>query len=273
MKTILVPTDFSKIAENAMDYAVEIAKVFKAKLILIHAYHIPVATTQMAAMLPLHEIERNIELDLKKLKKRIQKHSGKSQVVDCIHKYGFAVDEIRSFIQSNPIDLLIIGMQGAGYLTEKIMGNTASALLKEAGCPILAIDKMVKYKPIKTILFASDLRPVLDTNVYSLMTKIALLFKASISILHVSNFDHQKISVERDIEKTKLDRLLSDTPHAFYDVTNDDIIEGINEFAKEKGLDIVVMLPRKHTLLGGFLNEPNVKRMIFNTKAPLLALN
>jgi len=40
MKTILVPTDFSKIARNAIDYAVEIAKLTKAKLILFHVYHV-----------------------------------------------------------------------------------------------------------------------------------------------------------------------------------------------------------------------------------------
>jgi nucleotide-binding universal stress UspA family protein len=38
MKTLLVPTDFSAIAQNAIDYAIEIATLTKSKIILFHAY-------------------------------------------------------------------------------------------------------------------------------------------------------------------------------------------------------------------------------------------
>jgi nucleotide-binding universal stress UspA family protein len=40
MKTILVPTDFSKNAENALQYAINLANKMQAKIILLHSFHI-----------------------------------------------------------------------------------------------------------------------------------------------------------------------------------------------------------------------------------------
>ncbi|MBK7818144.1 MAG: universal stress protein [Sphingobacteriaceae bacterium] len=49
MKTILVPTDFSRVSNNAIDYAAELAVFSKSKLILFNSYHIPVAVTEVPA--------------------------------------------------------------------------------------------------------------------------------------------------------------------------------------------------------------------------------
>ena len=67
MKTILVPTDFSKIARNAIDYAVEIAKLTKARLILFHVYHATVVPSEMPIVLPTGEIEKEALDGLKKI--------------------------------------------------------------------------------------------------------------------------------------------------------------------------------------------------------------
>lgn len=58
MKTILVPTDFSKIARNAIDYAVEIAKLTKAKLVLFHVYHVPVVPVEIPIVMPIDEVKK-----------------------------------------------------------------------------------------------------------------------------------------------------------------------------------------------------------------------
>ena len=47
MDTILVPTDFSAPANNAVNYAVELAKFFDAKLVLVNAYAIPPASYEV----------------------------------------------------------------------------------------------------------------------------------------------------------------------------------------------------------------------------------
>ena len=42
MKKILVPTDFSKCSELALEAAITLAKKFDAAIVLMHAYRVPV---------------------------------------------------------------------------------------------------------------------------------------------------------------------------------------------------------------------------------------
>ena len=94
MKTILVPTDFSNISKNAINYAVELAKLTKSKIILFHAFYVPIVTTDVMVIPPMEEIEESNLSVLKKIEKAIYKKHGKKVIVECKCKYGFPVDEI-----------------------------------------------------------------------------------------------------------------------------------------------------------------------------------
>lgn len=122
MKTILVATDFSKSANNAIDYAVELAKFTKSKLILFHTYHVPVVASEVPVMMPsLDEIEKECMDCLKKIEESIPLENRNNLTIECVCKCGFEVDEINLFTEKNKIDLIIVGMQGAGYLSEKTL--------------------------------------------------------------------------------------------------------------------------------------------------------
>ena len=71
MEIILVPTDFSKNASNAIDYAVEIAQLTQAKLILFHVYQVPVVPAEVLIVLPADEMEKDAMEGLKKIERNI----------------------------------------------------------------------------------------------------------------------------------------------------------------------------------------------------------
>ena len=48
MKTIVIPTDFSETADNALNYSIGLAKITGAKLVLLHAYHFPVSNDDLS---------------------------------------------------------------------------------------------------------------------------------------------------------------------------------------------------------------------------------
>ena len=61
--------------------------------------------------------------------------------------------------------------------------------------------------------------------------------------------------------------------HTFHISENEHIIDGINDFAEENNIDLVVMVPRMHSGFHNFFFEQNTKQMAFHTKVPLLALH
>lgn len=56
MKTILIATDFSSAARNASIYAVALAKVLNAKIILCNAYKIPAASASLNVSVSRYDI-------------------------------------------------------------------------------------------------------------------------------------------------------------------------------------------------------------------------
>jgi nucleotide-binding universal stress UspA family protein len=274
MKTILVPTDFSDVAKNAIDYAVEIAKLTEAKIILFHVYHIPVITSDVPLVLPsLEEMETNCLEGLKNLSRNIQHKEGNKLQIDCKCRCGFAVEEINAFSRENKIDIIILGMQGAGYLTEKVMGSITTALLHEAKCPVLAIDKKVKFRSIKKMVLACDYLKTDNQSVLLPLKEFARLFKSHVYILNVVPELVTIPTISKAVAGINLEHALEDIDHSFHYAQHEDVIQGINKFVLKQNMDMVVMIPRRHSILKNIFKEPITKKMAFHTSVPILALH
>lgn len=273
MKTILVPTDFSKIARNAIDYAVEIAKVSKARLILFHVYTVPVAPAEMPFVLPLDELEKDAMAGLNKIKKNLHLKHGNKLLIECKSACGFPIEEINLFAKENKIDLIVMGMEGTGYLSEKLIGSITTALITKAKCPVLVIDKHVKFKSITKIALAADYEEIHDKNILEPLKELVHLFKSHVYILNVVPELEIIPTVSKAVAGIRLNHSLEDVDHTFHYAKNEDVIEGINHFVDEKQIDMVVMIPRMHSILKNIFQEPNTKRMAFHTKTALLVIH
>ncbi|MGZ4075884.1 MAG: universal stress protein, partial [Bacteroidia bacterium] len=111
MKTILVPTDFSKNSLNALDYAVEIAKLTKAKIILFDVYQIPIAVSEAPIAFPVDELEKECKERLREIEKTIQLKHGGGLIIESQCRCGFTIDEINIFSEENKFDLIVMGMR------------------------------------------------------------------------------------------------------------------------------------------------------------------
>jgi nucleotide-binding universal stress UspA family protein len=273
VKTILVPTDFSEVSDNALEYAIEMAKVMHAKIVLLHAYHVPVIATDAIVIIPSMEEVKQIGIEsLMKTKNRIHKQ-GIDIEVDYTCVEGFAVDEINLYTNTNKVDLIIMGMHGGGYITEKVIGSTTTSLLREANCPVLAIDRKVKFKIPEKIVFACDYK-LAKSAVMGPLKDIAKLFSSHIYILNViPKAEIIPSDIESSVCGLNLDHSFEPISHSFEFTTNENVVNGINQYVAVEQMDMVVMIPRKHSLLKRIFNEPNTKRMAFHTTVPVLALH
>ena len=271
MKTILVPTDFSDSAKNAINYAAELAKLTKAKLILFHVFHIPAVPSDVPFVMPLDEIEKDTLKALTKIKKNILFKHGSELNIVCKTKLGFAVDEINEITKEENVDLIVMGVRGAGYLTEKLIGSITTTLIRKAKRPVLAINDKVTFKSIKKIVLACDYQNI-DSKSMEPLKEFIKLFKSQLYILNVSSEGELISPIKKTVGGTQLVHSFEGLNHSFNFVENEDIVEGINEFVDEHSADLIVMVPRKHTFFENIFQERNTKRMAFHTHIPLLAL-
>lgn len=275
MKTILVPTDFSRVSNNAVDYAAEVAMLLNAKMILINVYHVSVPVSEVPVIIPdLEDLEKKSLTSLKEIEKRLTLSYGNKLKIECVSKCGFATDEIDIYSETVKPYLIVMGMQGAGYVFEKLMGSITTTFIQKSKYPVLVIDEHVKYKKLKKIALACDYNETETEKILDPMKEFARLFKAHVCVLNVE----QKLEPVESASKVvsgfiKLQNSLSKTDHSFHFITTDKIVEGINEFVEMSEIDMVVMIPRKHSVLKNIFNEPITKQMAFHSKVPLLALH
>jgi len=274
MKTILAPTDFSNVSLNAIEYSVEIAKLTKAKIILFHTYHVPLVTSDFPVVLPsLEEMEKDALKELKKIEKNIFNKHGRHFKIECICKCGFLIEEIRLYLKENKTDLIIMGMQGAGYLSEKLIGSNTTSLMHESKCPVLAIDKNVKFKNIKKIALACDYKEIKNGSILEPLKEFVRLFKSHVYVLNVVRELETTPAISDAIAGIRLEHALEDVDHTFHFGENENVVEGINEFVTEKNMDMVVMIPRKHSLITRMFVEPKTKQVAFHARVPVLSIH
>jgi nucleotide-binding universal stress UspA family protein len=274
MKTILVATDFSQAANNAVNYAAHLAESMQAKLLLFHAYNVPVIISEVPVMMPnLEEVEKDSLKRLKHLQSKLMASFNKAIEIDFYCTCGFAIDEIKNYTEKNGVDFIVLGMQGAGALSEKLIGSVTSTLINETKIPVICMNHKDHFKSYKKIVFACDLGEFKNTQIFEPIKKFIQLFNAKLFILNVFNKNHSEPTITEAVAGFRLDQILADVNHQLCYVENNDVVEGINEFVKEHDIDLLIMMPRHHSFLNKLFNEPHTKKMAFHSLVPLMTIH
>src|SRR6478672_2003078 len=130
MKTILVPTDFSPAADNAMLYAARLATTIKASLHLVHIYKIHVSMSDVPVLLvSVEEMKNAAEKGLEKSKELLLKNFPGTEV-DYEGRLGNISEEINSLCSDIQPMCIVVGKHGASGIERILFGSTTLSLIK-----------------------------------------------------------------------------------------------------------------------------------------------
>jgi nucleotide-binding universal stress UspA family protein len=272
METILVPTDFSETADNALDYAIELAKLTNSKLILLHAYHLPIQASPdlLYPTISEAELERINKKGLQNLEEKIKVHEPDIKI-ELLSQYGLAVDVIIEATEKEKIDLIIMGISEAGTFGETIIGSNAVDVIRRSANPVLIVPSKAKYKKPEKIVFATDYLELKNNRPISLLLDFVAIFKAKLFVVNVVG-ENEEMSAEKEAVIVKVEKLLEESDHSIHHPVNQNIVEGLNEFISNTAAEIIAMISHKHNVFYSLLNLSSTKKMAFHTKVPLLAL-
>jgi nucleotide-binding universal stress UspA family protein len=142
VETILVPTDFSSHAEEALATATELAKRFGARIVLLHAYHLDVP--MMSPMAGGYALPENFYTDLQSHATARVEELARGLAAESVEAVGIAVPEAASLAivaqaQSLPADLIVMGTRGNTGLKHVALGSVAERVVRAAPCPVLTV--------------------------------------------------------------------------------------------------------------------------------------
>ncbi|HET6225839.1 MAG TPA: universal stress protein [Bacteroidia bacterium] len=168
MRNILVPTDFSKNARNAAEYAIAYAKAIKANVVLLHVYHIPAPPSIDGSYfepIPLEEIKLEIEKQLKREVARLKRKTGVG--VKHISKMGLASDIILK--EEKTASCLVMGMSGSNSASELLIGSVTTTVMRQSKKPVFVIPEKASYKKPGKVVFAWDYNPKMNVKLVNLL--------------------------------------------------------------------------------------------------------
>jgi len=140
-KTILVATDFSRAADNALERACEFARSSGARLILSHSVtlHVPPAGGPRLMNLPLDFESRVRDASLEALEERAESVRAKS--LDAVSELttGPPVPSLLRLAKEEAADLIVVGTRGMTGFAHLLLGSTAEQLIAQAHCPVISV--------------------------------------------------------------------------------------------------------------------------------------
>ena len=267
VKKILVPTDFSPVADNAIHYAIGIATKLKCNLYLCHVYSFDRFNYDLDAPEHKQPYTRAIE---RKMKRTEQKFSDK------IKQEGLTIttiverDDFSSLFgrkaKELEIDMIIMGSKGASGIEKLVFGSVAGSALDWAKIPVLIIRPGHFFRAFEHIILAIDHNEIAKSVIMPLH-KLASNFGANVTLLNISKGSNQ--SAHR---KTKL-LALEGIKSAYQEIPmSNSINETINQYVKKEGCDLLCMIRRKKGFFESFLKGSLTRAQAYNSEAPLLVL-
>ena len=272
MERILVPVDFSEASENALNYAIEFAKELKGQIYLLNVYdYIAVPNDPIVWIPSMDDIIEDHMQKLEVIRKKIISQHGNRIKIKCYCEPGTVIEAVNTFVIKHHMDLVIMGMQGGGYVSEKIIGSTTTSLMRKAACPVLGIAMHVKYRPISSIVLATDYE---DADYKKILKPLIHLVQKVNAHLHILYVVEPEVSLDAGIVTgVQVSRALKEIPYTVHTLAHEDISEAVDQFVSDKLIDITVIVPRKHSFFYSVFHEPNTKKIAFHTTIPLLTLH
>jgi nucleotide-binding universal stress UspA family protein len=269
MKTLLVPTDFSNNANNAVKYANEFAQFTNSKILLLHAYMPLVGQYSIIPGLVAEDIaieRNNSQKKLEKLKSKLIQAKNVGVV-----KIGDPIEEIIKTADENKTQLIIMGTHGSSGLKRVLFGSNTSNVISKSNVPVLAIPQRYRFKKIETIVYASDLKNTF--NELKHIIPFAKQLDATIEILNLDySFDEndkKKLIIEKKIKTLSYKKIKLIAQKATLEKT---MIGQLKSYLVKRKPQILVMFPENRAWYDKILLSSKTEELSNQLKLPLLSI-
>lgn len=279
-KRILLPTDYSKNALNAIRYAQELYAKVRCDFYLLNAFQASGYTLD-SMMVPepgerFYEMAKNkSEEGMKRLKEmlKLQPENPKHRF-HTICTFNSLVEAVKHVVDSKDIDVIVMGTKGVTASKARIFGTGTVAVMERIkSCPVIAVPSEYVFQPLHEIVFPTDYRSDYKKKELEHVKEIALLHDAKINVVHIDKDKDGKLNKKEETNKQLLQDILDGTDYEIHFLPAVKISDGINLFVETHGGDMIAFMNRKHLFFGSILSNPLVKEIGYDPKVPILELN
>lgn len=268
MKTILAAIDFTAASHNAAIYATELAKAFRARLILFHAYlPIPVPLSEALVAVVPDDPEPFIA---QRLNDEIEELDPQFLVeMDAKFVKGRASEAIKAAASKYQADLIVMGMKKDHQDVRRLFGSTVTALIGKSTVPLLVVPEETRFTPVRSIALATDTDLAEDANshIADVLCEIGQQFQAHLYVVHIA-----EEWIDGFQRPKRLHAKLSTLSPEYIYPYGSNVKKSLQQFTDKNDITMLAMIPHQHTRLEKWFQGSETKAMAFATHIPLLVL-
>ena len=258
MATIIVPTDFSHVANNAARYAAQmLTGHYDSQIILYHVYE------------KASEEEEAHNL-LEKLKAELQT-TGIAKIECRMEEGGDIIDSIERLARHLGAQLIIMGITGKSRLEKVFLGSNTLKMVERNVCPVLIIPPTAQYTQVKNACLLSDFKDVKSSYPEVPIKNVLSIFKPALHIINVNSEHYVSLTEDFLEERARLLDMFGDYNTEFYFIGTYDLHETVQTFVADKNIDMLITIPRNHSFFGSMFKTSNTKRLVYESAIPILA--
>lgn len=275
MKTILIPTDFSDNAADALSYTLDFIGDGQAEIHIINIINpnlIPAEAPEMSVNLlgALIADAKDRMLALEAFSKAKFGPEGKVNIKATVET-GTVSEVIKEHAKAQNCDVIIMGTMGESHnLADRILGTISTSTIRNAPCPVILIPQGYKFKTIDNIVFASSLNAGDPFELW----RASELLKPHVGIFRCLYVD-TKNNQEKYIEEfaNYLETNPPSIQSIFETVKSDKIEESIVEYADKHDAEMLVMNRLHNSIWSSLTNQVHTKKILFKINRPLMVMN
>lgn len=270
MKNILVPTDFSAQAENALRVAAQLAKKYDCEIHLLHVLEIPLH--EVDALSSYNNLPEAVYF-MKLAHKQFEELKNKPYLKDLILHEHVEFHEIFKGVfhvcKKQNIDLVIMGSNGATGFKEMLIGSNTEKIVRTSETPVLVIKNEHKKFKVKDFVFASDFKDESKTP-YKKAIKFAEVLGTKIHLLMV-NTPTKFVTSEKANSRMEKFANAFDFNNYTLNIYNDTSIEkGIMNFSEAITADLIGMSTHGRQGISHFFNGSISEDLVNHAKRPVI---
>jgi nucleotide-binding universal stress UspA family protein len=266
MNSIIVCTDFSDAADNAMHYAANLARRIHADIVLLHVYMIPITLSETpVVVISGEELKKNADDGLERCKRELLADNSGLQI-RTESRLGDVLDELEEMSKEVNPYAVVMGTHGASGIEKVIFGSTTASVMRHLKRPVIAVPVGYKFNDIKTIVLATDLK--VKDHALGRMVEIIKGLNSTLYIIHVTNKD-----VEGKNFPDSLTQHLSFLNPGYDYIKNDDVSDGIQKYVDEKNADLLLIFQHEYTFWEKMFQKQHTADLLYNITIPVLSIH
>ncbi|MFM6924491.1 MAG: universal stress protein [Ferruginibacter sp.] len=271
MKKILVTTDFSVAAHNAVNYAADMAMSMSADILILHVVQTPVGYSDLPIAISLEDMMRTSEKDMQDLKVEITGRVNGKLNIETQVGMGSFFDELQNVCEQVKPYAVVMGSQGKTAAEHLLFGAHATHAVIHLSWPVITVPPGVSFSAIKRIGLASDLTKVIESTPIEEISRLVHDFNAELHILNTGK--KQVFDADIVFESGMMQEMTLAMKPTFHFISNENIEEGILDFAEKNQIDLLIVLPKRHNLPGSIFHKSHTKQFVLHSHIPVLTLH